>query len=132
VTSAELLHVWTAHVATVRRVGMGDRDAVAVENMEMFSIAEAQDAGVANAELAGFLRDAHRAYSAAASRAEFDGWFYAWHDHQAGQLRMSACPIASVSELLFRCAIALVMILWPSLRMYLRAMSRTASHGRPW
>ncbi|MBA3455561.1 MAG: hypothetical protein H0T42_20880 [Deltaproteobacteria bacterium] len=95
----DILEIWLARLAALELVQTGDVNAIGQANLELFSVAEAQDAKLTSAALAGFLRDAHRAYSVAAARTDLVGWFYAWHDTQAGQLRMSACPISSTSEL---------------------------------
>lgn len=106
-TPTELLGAWLAELTGMKLVS-GERNATANANMEAFSIADAQDTAVEAAALAGFLRDAFRAYSQAAARAGLVGWFYAWHDERAGQLRMSAAAVASASELPFRRELAVV------------------------
>ena len=98
------LQRWRATLAALELV---DDDAP-VGNMEMFSIAAAQDAGITAPALAAFVRDAHRAYSLAARSIGRTGWFYAWHDEMAGQLRTSACWIVSRDELPFGGLLTLV------------------------
>ena len=100
-TTTDVLGDWLAQLNALELVASGDVNAIASANLEMFAIAEAQDAKLTSAAVADFLRDAHRAYSTAAARIQLVGWFYAWHDEMAGQLRMSACPITSASELPF-------------------------------
>jgi hypothetical protein len=129
VTSADLLRTWAARLAGTSVVDAGDRDATANANIEVFSIADAQDARVEPVALADFLRDAHRAFSRAAARARLAGWFYAWHDAQAGQLRMSACRIASADELPFRRAITIVE---DPLVLAEDVLASTYAHGIPW
>ena len=97
-----------ATLAAVDLVDAGDRNATARQNMEAFSVADAQDADMPVSALADFLCAAHRAYSLAATRARLSGWFYAWHDVLAGQLCMSACWSASASALPFAGRITLV------------------------
>lgn len=103
----ELLQTWRARVAALQLVDAGERDATAIANMEVFSIAAAQDSNVSALAVADFVREAHRAYSLAASRIGRAGWFYAWHDEMAGQLRTSAAWIASQHDLPFRGRITL-------------------------
>lgn len=100
-TADTVLRAWHTEISTLAIVNTGERNSTARENMLAFSIADAQDAGVDAAQLTAFVRDTHRAYSLAAAKVGLHGWFYAWHDEQAGQLRMSAAPIASASELPF-------------------------------
>jgi hypothetical protein len=128
-TSTELLRTWMTTLAALELVDGRDRDATALENMEVFSIADAQDCGVPTSALVDFVHAAHRAYSLAATRVGLAGWFYAWHDAQAGQLRMSACRIASASELPFRGRISVVED--PAV-IAADALSSEIAHGIPW
>ncbi|HUQ02147.1 MAG TPA: hypothetical protein VM261_06595 [Kofleriaceae bacterium] len=106
-TAAEdTLRSWLAELAGMAVVDLSDRNETAVANMMIFALDEAHDTGVDAAALTAFLRDAYRAYSLAAAKAGYEGWFYAWHDEQAGQLRTSAAWIRSAAELPFRAPIA--------------------------
>jgi hypothetical protein len=66
----DVLQGWLAQLSAIELVDSGDVDSIAAANLEMFSIAEAQDARVTSSALGEFLRDAHRAYSTAAARTE--------------------------------------------------------------
>lgn len=125
----ELLKTWAATLTALELVDAGDRDATARANMEVFSIAAVQDAGVAAPVVADFVRNAHRAYSLAATRIGRSGWFYAWHDELAGQLRTSACWIASQHELPFRGPITLVD---DPESLATALLSSQIAHGIPW
>lgn len=127
-SATELLRAWLADLAAMTIVQAAERDAVARANMEFFAIATAQDEGMEPTALAAFLRDAYRAYAAAAARAGLDGWYYAWHDAQAGQLRMSVCPGASIAELPFDREVAVV----DALALARDVLASTTAHGIPW
>lgn len=59
--SSDLMQAWSAQLAAIELVDTGDVNSIAAVNLEMFSVAEAQDAHVTSAELTGFLREAHQA-----------------------------------------------------------------------
>jgi hypothetical protein len=73
------------------------------ENRVLFSLADARDAGATPGELGGFLLRA-LAHFRGQHPGEPDGWFYAWHDLLAGQLRLCLGRAGSAEELPFRAA----------------------------
>jgi hypothetical protein len=75
------------------------------ENMLLFPLAEAQSQPVSVEQLAAFLAEAFREYSKLAARAQLRGFFYAWVDDQAGQLRCSFHEAETAGALPFRCTI---------------------------
>lgn len=126
--AAELLERWGTELSGLTLVNSGDRNSDATDNMVAFSLADAQDAGVESLALASFLLDAFRLSSRAAARLGHEGFFYAWHDEQAGQLRMSAAWVSSTADLPFRATLHLIDEPEPIAE---EAIESDAAHGIP-
>lgn len=106
--SLNLLDEWMAEVVRNGISLTDDSQRDAVENMSVFSIAQARAAGVAPDALDEFLLGAFRQVSRLLGSESRHAWFYAWHDEMSGTLRCSACRAVGKGDLPFACQLNVV------------------------
>ncbi len=114
-TADELFHLWRDALSELELVDSGDRQQNALANTVALPLVVAPDAASERMDTAAgtdvfcaFIDEAYRAYAATAARAGLQGWFYAWHDEPAAELRVSAAWVGSPRELPFGGAIAVI------------------------
>lgn len=99
------------------------------ENLLWFPLADAQAASLAEEEITAFLLEAGRDYCRKATAPPGNGWFYAWVDEQAGQLRCSFCRGQSTADLPFGARLQVVDD--PAL-IAQQALASAFASGIPW
>ena len=88
---------WLAYIQT------DDLSPSAADNVHAFGLSLAEAAVLPAAHIDRFIEDAFSGFAKVVPRGPQPYWFYAWHDEQAGQLRVCAAPATSAAELPFGC-----------------------------
>ena len=94
---------WLCEIESASLEWEGERDALAVHNMQMLGMSQAELGEQSASELTTFIETARRVFAAKLAGATRPMLFYAWFDEMAGQLRISATVGHSWQDLPFAC-----------------------------
>jgi hypothetical protein len=98
---AHVVDSWGETLSAIEYCWEGSKNHIAIANMLSFHADEGAKKRLTEAGLVDFLNESYEKYRAGLLRKTEEFWFYAWHDEMAGQLRCSAAPARSESELPF-------------------------------